>query len=77
VTDLEDDLRATAADIAADAAELEAVEQEKTRLEPDDPRMARLAREGERIARRIVPKTHAQRELADEAADGDGNRKPD
>ena len=35
--DLEDDLRATADDIAADAARLTEIEEEKTRLDADDP----------------------------------------
>jgi hypothetical protein len=77
MTELEDDLKATAADIAADASELQAIEEEKTRLAADDPRMSRLARLGERIARRILPKAAAQRELADAAANGsDGEGKP-
>jgi hypothetical protein len=59
------DLRATAEDIAADAARLTKIELEKTRLEPHDPRMIDLSVEGERIARRLVPKTVAERDLAD------------
>ena len=70
MTELEDDLKATAADIAADASELQAIEEEKTRLAPEDPRMTRLARLSERIVRRILPKTAAQRELAEAAANG-------
>jgi hypothetical protein len=74
--ELEDDLRATAEDIAQEASDLQEVEEEKTRLAPDDPRVPRLARAGERIARRILPKTIAERRLAeqaaDETADGEG-----
>lgn len=66
---LEDDVRSTAQDIAADAAELQETEEQKIRLRPEDPRMGGLARKSERIARRLVPKTAAQRELADEVAD--------
>lgn len=62
----DDDLRATAEDIAADAGRLEAIEAEKAELDADDPRSAELAAEGEHLARRIVPKTVAQRELADD-----------
>jgi hypothetical protein len=70
MSDLEDDLKATAADIAADASELQAIEEEKTRLAADDPRMSRLARLSERLVRRILPKATAQRALADAAANG-------
>jgi hypothetical protein len=72
VSDLENDLRATAEDIAADAARLTAIEDEKTRLGSDDPRLVELSAEGEAIARRLVPKTVAERELADEALATDG-----
>ena len=37
MSDLEQDLRATAEDIAADSSRLAALEREKARLEPDDP----------------------------------------
>jgi hypothetical protein len=77
VSEQEDDLRATTEDIAADAKEVEAIEDEKSRLEPEDPRMTELSEEVERIARRIVPKTVAERRLVEEAnggpKPGDGN----
>lgn len=69
MSELKGDLRATAEDIAADAARLQAIEEEKVRLEPSDPRVAQLSAESERLARRLVPKTAAQRELADAAQD--------
>jgi hypothetical protein len=69
MSDLENDLRATAEDIAAEAARLKEIEEEKARLAPDDPQTLRLAQEGEDIARRMVPKTVAEREMADEAQD--------
>jgi hypothetical protein len=72
VSDLESDLRATAEDIAADAARLTAIEDEKARLGTDDPRLGELSAESEAIARRLVPKTVAERELADEATASDG-----
>jgi len=71
VSELEDDLRATTEDIAADAAELQAIEEEKGRLDPQDPRMAELSEDGERVARGIVPKTVVQRGLVDELRDPD------
>lgn len=61
----ENDLRATAEDIAADSARLTSIELEKTRLDARDPEMADLSAESEKIARRMVPKTAAERELAD------------
>ena len=57
VSELENDLRATAEDIAADATRLAAIEEEKAGLETDDPRLVELSAEGEAIARRLVPKT--------------------
>jgi hypothetical protein len=72
VSDLENDLRATAEDIAADAARLAAIEEEKARLGSDDPRLLELSVESEAIARRLVPKTAAESELAGEAFATDG-----
>lgn len=69
MSDLERDLRATAEDIAADAARLQTIEEEKARLDPSDPRVVELSAESERLARRLVPKTAAERELADAAQD--------
>ena len=63
--DLEGDLRATAEDIAADAAEIKAIEEVKVELDPEDPRVRELSAEGERLARRLVPKAVAERELTD------------
>ena len=82
MSEQEDDLRATTEDIAADAGELQAIEHEKARLEPEDPRMVELSEEGERIARRIVPKTVAERRLVEDAngastdAEESGNGRP-
>ena len=71
--ELDEDLRSTAEEIAADAARLSRIEREKTGLDASDPRMAELSAESEQIARRIVPKTTAERELADLAAEPDGS----
>ena len=70
MSDLAGDFRATSEDIAADAARLKEIEEEKTHLDPGDPRAQELAEESERIARRLVPKTVAEREMTDEANDG-------
>jgi hypothetical protein len=64
---LDDDLRATADDIAADATRLAAIEEEKAGLDAADPRMVELSIEGERLARRLAPKTKAELDLATEA----------
>jgi hypothetical protein len=66
VAEQEDDLRATTEDIRSDAEELAAIEEEKARLDSEDPRQRSLSRKGERLARRLAPKTAAERELADE-----------
>ena len=66
MADLEHDLRATAEDIAADASRLTSIEHEKAALAPHDPRLAELSAEGERLARRILPKAVAERDIADE-----------
>ena len=72
MSDVDNDLRATAEDIAADAARLTAIEEEKARLGSDDPRLLELSAEGEAIARRLVPKTAAESELAGEVLATDG-----
>jgi len=77
VTRSEEDLRATAEDIAADATEFKEVEEEKTRLESDDPHLLELSGKGERIARRLHEKTVVERKLAEEAEDTARKRRPD
>ncbi|MEO7664232.1 MAG: hypothetical protein ABIV26_03835 [Candidatus Limnocylindrales bacterium] len=61
--ELEEDLRATAESIESDADRLASIEDEKKRLGLADPRLAELSREAETIARRLVPKTVAERAL--------------
>ncbi len=73
MSEMESDLRATAEDIAADAARLTSIEVEKTRLDARDPRIVDLSAESEQIARRLVPKTAAERELVDDIAKPDGD----
>ena len=68
MSDLEGDFRATTEDIAADAARLKEIEEEKSGLDPADARAQALSEESEQIARRLVPKTVAERELTDEAS---------
>jgi hypothetical protein len=70
MSELEDDLHATAESIAADAERISAIEEEKRVLEPDDPRMIELSTESERLAGGLVPKTGAESQLAKEAKAG-------
>jgi hypothetical protein len=70
MSDLEGDFRATSEDIAADATRLKEIEEEKARLDPAEPRAQELSEESERIARRLVPKTVAEREITDQANGG-------
>ena len=70
MSDIEGDIRATAEDLGADAQRVQEIEEAKGHLEVDDPRMVELSAESERIARRMVPKTVAERELVDEGATG-------
>jgi hypothetical protein len=67
MSDLHDDLRATADSIAADAERLAAIEIEKEGLDANDPRMVELSAESQQLARRLIPKTTAELELATEA----------
>ena len=70
LTDLDGELRATADDIAADAARLQEIEEEKTQLDSADPRVDELSAEGEQLAKSLVPKATAEREIAEEAGRG-------
>ena len=70
MSDLEEDLRATADSIAADAERLAAIEEEKQRLEADDPRMVELSAESERLAARLMPKANAELDIAGKAQSG-------
>jgi len=65
--DLEDDLRTTADDIAADAARLAEIEEAKVDLDADDPRVVALSAESHRLAAKLVPKTEVELDLAIEA----------
>jgi hypothetical protein len=67
MADEDDDLKATVETIAAEAEHLTDVEREKATLEADDPRMADLSAEAERLAQRLVPLTAAETDLVAEA----------
>lgn len=68
--EIESDIQATAGDIAADAEVLQGIEAEKATIDPADPSALDLATQAERLARGIVSKTVAERELVGEAAEG-------
>ena len=68
LSEIEQDLRSTAEDIFVDAGQLKAIEQTKTTLPADDPRVLALAKKAEEIAENISAKTAAEVALAKEAS---------
>ncbi len=69
MTDLDDDLKATAQSIIADADRITDIEQEKLTLDPGDERIVALADEAEAVANRMLREAGVERELAQQAAD--------
>jgi hypothetical protein len=65
--DLQNDIHATAVDIAADSESLRGIETEKATIDAEDPRALELASEAEALAREIAAKATAERELVAEA----------
>jgi len=74
MSDRDMDLRATAEDLAADAARLEEIEETKARLGTQHADAVALADEALTLARRMVGKTAAERDLAIEAARAHGDK---
>ena len=70
VSDVADDIKATAASIVADAADLQAIEAAKAHLPAEDPVMPALAAEAERVAGAILQKTRMERLLVDQVEGG-------
>jgi hypothetical protein len=66
LSDAESDFQATSEDVAADAARLRSIEEEKARLDPDDPRRAELSEEAALLAEAIRRKTSVELELESE-----------
>ena len=64
----EQDLRATSDSIRADARRLELIEDEKTRLAPEDGETDRLSAEAVEVADRIARQARAERQIAREIA---------
>jgi hypothetical protein len=70
VSELQDDVRATAASIAADADRLKRIEEAKTELPVADPTVADLTAEAEQLIDEMAAKAGAQSALVDEAVSG-------
>ena len=68
VSDLEEDLRATAEDIVADASELTKIEKKKADLPAEDPRLLDLSRKAEVLGNKIAAKTSGELALAKDAS---------
>ena len=68
--DLENDIQATAEDVAADADALQVIETEKAKIDPSDPRAQELAARAVELARGIATKTVVEHELVTEATQG-------
>ena len=66
MSETEDDLRTTAQSIAADAERLKQVEEAKTELAIDDPRLGDLTEKAERIIDEISSKGALQSALTEE-----------
>lgn len=62
---LVDDLRATGDSVRSDAESIDAIEVEKSRLDPGDPRTAELAARASRLGDRIAAKAHSEEVLVD------------
>jgi len=68
--ELQSDIQATAADIAADSEALHVIETEKATLDASDPRLLELSERAKALARGIASKTAAEHELVLEANGG-------
>jgi hypothetical protein len=76
MSDLDDDLHVTADAIGADAARIQAIEQEKSTLDADEPKTVELSVESDRIARAMVTKTEIELDIANEATGDEGRAGP-
>jgi len=79
VSEVEEDLKATAEAITVDALRLVAIEEEKLGLDPKDPMIPLLSEESRTISQRLVVQTAVEDELATTLAhdDSTGGRSPD
>jgi hypothetical protein len=69
VSEVEEDLKATAEAITADARRLLAIEEAKLVLDPRDPMVPVLSAESQEISKRLVVQTEVEDELAATLAD--------
>ena len=68
LNELQNDLKASAEDLTADAERVQAIEAEKVELPPGHPRAVELAAEAEDLTQAMVDKARAQSALIGEAA---------
>jgi hypothetical protein len=68
LSEIEEDIRSTAEDVFADAAELKSIEKVKATLPADDPRLLGLAKKADELGEKIAAKTAAELQLAKDAA---------
>ena len=73
MSEVEDDLKATAEAITVDALRLVAIEEEKLGLDPKDPMIPLLSEESRTISQRLVVQTAVEDELATTLAQDDGS----
>lgn len=66
MSDPQQDLRATADSIRRDAEQVATLEEQKTVLDPADPRVVHISAKVERLAAGLQDKAVAERELAEE-----------
>jgi hypothetical protein len=69
MSELDEDFRSTAENIAQDAQAIKEIEDEKARLDPADPRATSLSALVEEMAEQLHHKSPAQRDLAETARD--------
>lgn len=67
MSEIDDDLHATAESIMHDTAAIQAIEEEKSDLPADDAKVIDLSAESARLAGQVVAKTNVQTSLAEEA----------
>ncbi len=66
MADPQEDLRSTAESIRRDADRLKSLEEEKAKMDPDDPRVAELSERVERVSEGLHAKAVAERDLSDQ-----------
>jgi len=69
VSELDDDLKATAQSIIEDAGRISDIEQAKLGMDAADPRVKQLAREAETVAADVLQKAVVEHEIAIDAVE--------